>query len=164
MKKSTFFVLAMMLSFIAASQPSRKWEKRPMSEFRNDTVAYIKHNFDRNDKNMQEYFKDKTIGEIIPELGFRVKYVNASGFIKKDIVSIRFVAIGRGNLDGLFEKTYGVKVRLETPVTVQNNPAVYKKLMSERYLPLNKELLDLIKDMKVEYILESRTERVRLEN
>jgi len=162
MKKNTFLALAMTLPLIAASQPSRKWEKKPMSEFSNDTVAYIMHNFDRNDKNMKEYFKGKTIGDIIPELGFRVKYVNASGFlkIKDDIVSIMFIAIGRGNIDGMFETTDGVQVSLETPISSQNNPPAYNKLMSKSEVPFDKELFDLIKGMKVKYISEMRAGRI----
>jgi len=107
---------------------------------------------------MQEHFKGKTIGEIIPELGFKVKYVFASGFINEDIVKILFVAISRGNRNGKFETTDGVSVWLETPVSFQNNPAAYNKLMSEDFSPFNKELLDLLKNMKVSDVRESGTE------
>jgi len=155
MKKITFFVFATALWFTAAAQP-RKWNKKPMSDFRNDTVEYIRQNFNPDDKNMQEYFKDKTIGEIIPELGFKVKYVSACGV--KHIPCLMLVAIGRGNRNGEFETTNGVWIRLETPVSSQDNPAAYDKLMSKPCVPLDKELLDLIKNMKVNYIEETETE------
>lgn len=122
-----------------------------MSEFGNDTVAYIKQNFDRNDKNMQEHFKGKTIGEIIPELGFKVKYLLP--FVKNktdDIVSIDFVAIAKNQLSII----NGIIVDLATPITAQNSPAAYNKLTSQQFMPFTKEVLDLIKDVKVNYIRE----------
>ena len=159
MKKSIFGALAVILPLIALSQQPRKWDKRPMSEFRNDTIEYIKHNFRDEDMDMKEYFKGKTIGEIIPELGFKVKYISALGM--SEITGMVFVAIGRGNRNGTFTTANGIIVIFATPISAQSNPAAYNKLDARLgYVPFTKELLDLIKDMKVKSIAEIEEDTV----
>jgi len=157
MKKRTLLVMAATLSLIAAAQP-RKWSKMPMSDFRNDTVAYIRHNFNPDDKNMQEYFKGRTLGEIILELGFKVKYLSASRFnANHDITAIMLVGVSKGNKNGEFETTNGVSVWFATPITPKSNSAAYNQLMSQTDVPFNKDLFDLIKEMKMNYIKEDHT-------
>ena len=143
--RKLLLTFAALLPLVAASQP-REWNPKPMSEFGNDTVAYIKHNFSSQDENMQAYFKDKTIGEMIPKLGFDVKYVSSWDF--KNIKTIMFVAIARKYIRD------GVQVSLAVPFSVQSNPAAYNKLKSEgaNNVPFDDEVLDLIKDMKIEQI------------
>ena len=153
--RKLLLTFAALLPLVAASQP-REWNPKPMCEFGNDTVAYIKHNFNPKDENMQAYFKGKTSGEIIPELGFEVKRLIPQHSESQEIMrcyGIIFVAaIEGGGISKVGGSSHGVMVSLATPVSAQNNPVAYNKLTKERDLPFDKELFDLIKEMKGKHV------------
>ena len=139
MKKRIIFIL-MMFPLVAVSQP-KKWNKKSMSDFRNDTIAYLKHNFDKANSNTIDYFKGKTIGDIIPELGFKVEYISALGFksFGGDLVSIMLVSKSMKHMkEG---RDYGVMIYIDP--TAHPGSEIYKKLYSGELVPFDKDAFKL---------------------
>jgi hypothetical protein len=122
-----------------------------MREFRNDTVAYLKHNLKTDGQNAQKYFRGKTIRDVIAELDVNIKEV-AGPFVPQDS-SMSYIILHVAKTDEYNSKhrklIHDIWIFLETSLP-QNSP-ICNKLKNGPSI-FDEAIFNLIKDLKVKSI------------
>ena len=140
--KKIVLLISFIIPLMAVAQP-KKWNGKAMCEFGNDTVVYLKYNLKTEHQSAQEYFRGKTVGDVIKELGINVKRVNGPAVATWDSLSYIWLLVVRKD-----KYTYGVRIDLETPLPYSAGAALISRL-NYGITGFCKEMFDLIKDLKV---------------
>ena len=139
----TIIVFLLTLFSVGISNAQHQWKHKPFKDFGQDTLSYLKQNFDS--KFNGNYFKGKSVAELINRLDIKFEYIaigQRNGITKSVLIEYKSKPVPK-------KKSYYSSPILVIRIYPTKCPQQYYNAFN---YPLNKDVQNFLKTLIVEEV------------
>ena len=154
--KTINLILSALFLFLSIGQlwSQEKMPYKSKAMFKADTLQYLEYNY--NVERSVEYYKDKTVSDILKELEYPVLYIVESFFLTMPNGSSKLTGLSLGIQQNGAKPNplddYYVTVRFKNPPTTAEYREVTGVSMDNHNPVFSSKIYEFIKDLKVSHV------------
>jgi len=158
MKRTNVILFALFL-LLSAGQlwAQEKMPYKSKAMFKGDTLQYLEYNY--NVTRSAEYYKNKTVGDILKELEYPVSYIVDRSSCGDKLMSLSLGIRQKGKQPSPFEDYYIVVIFANPPLFSD-----FYALYDNKNPIFTSQIYDFIKDLKVSYVASNQYIITKREN